>query len=47
MQNVTVHFLTDGDKFDFRSGKVTSNKALISSPAYSGPTDSSNILSAY
>lgn len=47
MQNVTVHFLTEGDKFDFRSGKVMSNKTLITSPAYSGPTDSSNILSAY
>jgi hypothetical protein len=39
--------LTEGDKFDFRSKRVTSNKAAISSPAYTNPTDSSNILAAY
>lgn len=47
IQNVTGHYLTEGDKFDFSTRTVISSKTLISSPAYSNPTDSSNILSAY
>lgn len=47
IKNVTVHYLTEGDKFDFRTKRVYSNKTIISSPAYSNPTDSNNILGAY
>ena len=42
--NVTGHYLTAGDSFDFKLKKVTSNKTLISNPYYSSYTDSSDIL---
>jgi cyanophycinase len=47
MRNVTAHYLTEGDQFEFASKRVISNKPLINSPAYNNPTDSSDILSAY
>ena len=47
MRNITVHYLTEGDQFEFASKRVISSKPLISSPAYSNPTDSNDILSAY
>jgi hypothetical protein len=41
---VTVHYLTEGDKFDFRTKRVH----LIRQPFQVQPiTDSSNILAAY
>jgi len=47
IKNVTVHYLTAGDKFDFNNKRVISSKPVINSPAYTNPTDSSEILSAY
>lgn len=47
IKNVTVHYLTAGDKFDFNNKRVISSKPIINSPAYTNPTDSSDILSAY
>jgi len=47
INNVTGHYLTHGDQFDFRSRAVISSKSLITTPAYSGPTDSDDILAAY
>lgn len=47
IQNVTVHYLTEGDKFDFKNNKVISNKSIINSPAYNNPTDSNDIIGAY
>jgi len=45
--NIRVHYLTAGDSYDFSTKKVASCKEAISSPYYSGPTDSSAILSSY
>lgn len=47
IRNVTVHFLSEGDKFDFNSKRVESNKPVIGTPAYINPTDSSDILGEY
>lgn len=47
IKNVTLSFLTAGDKFNFATKNVISNKSLITSPAYSNPTDSNDILAAY
>lgn len=47
IRNVTVSYLTQGDKFDFKTRKVISSKNIINSPAYTNPTDSNDILSAY
>jgi cyanophycinase len=47
ISNVVGHYLTQGDKFDFKSMAVLSNKTLISTPYYNGPTDSNDILAAY
>lgn len=44
---IRTHYLTAGDRYDFNSKIVTSNKSKITSPAYSGPTDSHDILYAY
>lgn len=47
VKNVTVHYLTEGDKFDFINKRVYSSKAPIGTPAYINPTDSHDVLGAY
>lgn len=47
VKNVTVHYLTEGDKFDFINKKVYSSKPPIGTPAYINPTDSHDVLGAY
>ncbi len=47
LSNITGHYLSAGDKFDLKTGTVISNRTLIGTPAYSGPTDSSDITKAY
>ena len=46
-KNIRVHYLTAGDTYDFLTKKVTSCKEVITTPQYSGPTDSSDILKEY
>jgi cyanophycinase len=41
------HYLTHGDSYAFAQKAVRSSKSPITAPAYSGPTDSSDILAAY
>jgi cyanophycinase len=47
MQNVKVHYLTEGDKYDFKTKAVVSSKPLITSPQYKNNTDSEDIFNAY
>jgi len=47
IKNVKVHYLSDGDSFDFKGRSVISSKPLISTPKYDGFQDSKSILSRY
>lgn len=47
MANVKVHYLTEGDHFDFTTKKVTSSKPLITSPRYKTFSDSDDIFGPY
>lgn len=40
MQNVKVHYLTEGDRFDFKNKMVTSSKPIITTPRFKNSTDS-------
>ena len=44
---IRSHYLTPKDSYNFKEKSVISSKTLIKSPAYSGPTDSSDILKSY
>lgn len=47
MQNVRVHYLTEGDRYDFKSKTVTSSKPPIITPQYKNRTDSEDIFNSY
>lgn len=47
MKNVIVHYLTEGDEYDFKTKKVTSTKSLIVTPLYKNSTDSEDIFGEY
>ncbi len=46
LKNVKVAYLSEGDSFNFKTRKITTNKNLIT-PSLSGFSDSLNILSDY
>ena len=42
-----MHYLTEGDKYDFKTKTVTSSKTLITNPQYKNSTDSEDIFGEY
>lgn len=47
LQNARVHYLTEGDKFDFKTKMVTSSKPPITTPQFKNSTDSEDIFESY
>ena len=47
MQNVKVHYLTEGDKYEFKSKTITSSKPPITTPQFKNSTDSDDIFDSY
>lgn len=47
MKNVKVHYLTEGDRYDFKKKIVTSSKPLITNPQFKNATDSEDIFGEY
>jgi cyanophycinase len=42
--NIKVHYLTEGDRYDFKSNTITTSKPLITTPQFKSNTDSENIF---
>ena len=47
MQNVRMHYLTEGDRFDFKNKIVTSSKPIITTPRFKNSTESDDIFAEY
>lgn len=47
VKNANIHYLTAGDRYNFRTETLHSEKPLISQPQYPGYKDSDDILQAY
>jgi cyanophycinase len=47
LTNAKIHYLTEGDRYDFKSKVVTSSKSLITTPQFKNNTDSDDIFAPY
>lgn len=47
LENIRVHYLTEGDKFDVKAKTVTSSKPLITTPHFKNSADSEDVLAPY